>query len=168
MEEEMKQTPNVQRPTPNGELGTATLSFGVGRWRSGVGRFLELIIGAVFLYAGGLKALDPVGFANNIENYHLLPWPLGIRLAFYLPWLEIFCGVALWLRKGTRGALTIAGALTLIFILASVVAKARGIDVSCGCFGHAARDLSFASHLAIDLVLLAAICFAAMRELRRL
>lgn len=120
-------------------------------------RALELLVGAVFIYAGVLKALDPVGFANDIENYHILSWPIGVRLAFYLPWLEIFCGLALWFRKLSHGALTVLGGLTAVFIVASVVAKARGIDVSCGCFGHAGRNLSFAAHLAIDLVILGAI-----------
>ena len=126
-------------------------------------RILELLIGAVFVYAGVLKALDPIGFANDIENYHILPWPVGVRLAFYLPWLEIFCGIALWFRKGLQGAQTILGALTFVFIVASVIAKARGIDVSCGCFGHAARNLSFAWHLAIDLALLGAIALVGWR-----
>ena len=46
---------------------------------------------------------------------------------------------------------------TVVFIGASIIAKARGIDVSCGCFGHAARNLSFASHLAIDFAILVAV-----------
>jgi putative oxidoreductase len=129
-------------------------------------RLLEFGIAAVFIYAGVLKALDPVGFANDIENYHILPWPIGVRLAFYLPWLEIACGVGLLVRRATSGALAILGLLTFVFIVASVIAKARGIDVSCGCFGHAARNMSFAAHLAIDLALLAGIALAGWRELR--
>ena len=132
-----------------------------------VGRAMELLIGAVFIYAGVLKALDPAGFANDIENYHIVPWPIGVRAAFYLPWLEIFCGLALWFRRANRGAFAILSLLTLVFILASIVAKSRGIDVSCGCFGHAARNLSFAWHLAIDFALLAALVFLAAREMRR-
>ena len=120
-------------------------------------RILELAIGALFIYAGVLKALDPIGFANDIENYHILPWSVGIRLAFYLPWLEIFCGIALWFGKGIPGALAILSGLTVVFIVASISAKSRGIDVSCGCFGHAARNLSFAAHLTIDFVILSAV-----------
>jgi uncharacterized membrane protein YphA (DoxX/SURF4 family) len=186
--EEMKQiedspgrTPNAERPTPNVELGEAHSAFGVRRSaacperesngldiRRLLWRLLEVAIGAVFIYAGVLKALDPIGFGNDIENYHILPWPIGVRLAFYLPWLEIGCGLALWFRRATHGALTILGVLMSVFIVASIVAKARGIDVSCGCFGHAARNLSFTWHLAIDLALLAAIALVGWREVRRL
>lgn len=128
---------------------------------SKAGRFLAValrfLISAIFIYAGVVKVFDPIGFANDIDNYHILPWPIGVRLAFYLPWLEIICGVALVASLARHGALLILSGLTLVFITASVIAKARGIDVSCGCFGHAARNLSFTWHLAIDFALLTAL-----------
>ena len=55
--------------------------------------------------------MDPMRFANDIENYRLLSWPIGMRFAIYLPWLEIFCGLALivgWLRSGAVAILTAA------------------------------------------------------------
>ena len=58
-------------------------------------RIVDLIIAAIFIYAGVLKALDPVQFAHDIDHYKILPWTVGVGLAFYLPWLEIFCGLAL-------------------------------------------------------------------------
>ena len=36
-------------------------------------RIVDLIIGGVFIYAGVIKALDPIGFANDIDNYKSLP-----------------------------------------------------------------------------------------------
>ena len=50
-------------------------------------RIVALIIGGIFIYAGAIKALDPVQFANDIDNYKTLPWPISVALAFYLPWL---------------------------------------------------------------------------------
>jgi hypothetical protein len=35
----------------------------------------------------------------------------------------------------------------------------RGLDITCGCFGHASKNLSFAWHLALDLALLVAAVF---------
>ncbi len=118
-------------------------------------RFVAIAIGAVFVYTGAIKIADPIGFAGDIENYHILPWALSARLAFYLPWLELLCGVALIVHRLRLGATAILNALMLVFIAASIAAKARGIDVSCGCFGHTARNMSFASHLAIDLLIFA-------------
>jgi uncharacterized membrane protein YphA (DoxX/SURF4 family) len=118
---------------------------------------LSLIIGGIFIYAGVIKAIDPLRFANDIENYRALSRPLGIRLALYLPWLEIFCGLALicaWLREG---AVAILSAATIVFVAVSIATKARGIDIDCGCFGAAGKGLTFGTHLAIDLAILAAL-----------
>lgn len=120
-------------------------------------RIVALIIGGIFIYAGGMKIFDPAGFANDIDNYKILPWPLTVRLAFYLPWLEILCGLAVILGVLYRGGLLILTMLTSIFIIASVIAKARGLDISCGCFGHASKDWSFTTHLALDFAILIAL-----------
>src|ERR1700736_5993754 len=119
-------------------------------------RAVDLIVAAVFIYAGAIKALDPIRFAGNIDNYKILPWAIGVRLAFYLPWLEILCGLALIARRLYLGGLSILIALISIFIVATVAAKVRGLDITCGCFGHASKNWSFSTHLALDLVLLVA------------
>ena len=134
-----------------------------------VWRILEFIVGGIFIYAGVIKALDPVRFANDIDNYKTIPWFVGVRLAFYLPWLEIFCGLALILRILYRGGLSILTALIGIFIVATIAAKIRGLDIACGCFGHASKNWSFSAHLALDLVLLVATIalFFSQRSLSR-
>jgi putative oxidoreductase len=126
-------------------------------------RIVEFIIGSLFIYAGAIKVFDPIGFGNDIDNYKIVPWVISVRLAFYLPWLEILCGLALITRRLYLGALSILAALMVIFIVASIVAKARGLDITCGCFGHASKNWSFSAHLALDILLLAAVlalCFS--------
>jgi len=123
------------------------------RWL--VWRIAEFIIGGIFIYAGVLKAMEPLRFANDIENYHVLPWAIGVRLAFYLPWLEILCGLALIIRRLNSGALSILLGLMLIFIGATIAAKTRGIDITSGCFGHVSKNLSFTWHLVLDFAILA-------------
>src|SRR5205807_6370948 len=120
-----------------------------------VWRIVEAILGGIFIYAGILKALDPVQFANDIDNYKTLPWFISVRLAFYLPWLEIFCGLAVIFRFLYRGGLSILSLLILIFIGATVAAKVRGLDITCGCFGHASEHWNFPQHVAVDLAILA-------------
>jgi putative oxidoreductase len=126
-------------------------------------RLLAILIGALFVYAGVLKAWDPIRFAGEIENYHILPWWLGVRLAFYLPWLEILCGFALIFRRLYSGALVLVLLLVLVFIGASVAAKMRGIDISCGCFGRVSDQLSFTWHLVLDFLILAGLCGLLLR-----
>src|SRR2546425_7747104 len=119
-------------------------------------RIVDLIVGGIFVYAGAIKALDPVQFANDIDNYKTLPWFVSVRLAVYLPWLEIFCGLALIFRFLYRGGLSILTALIAIFIGATIAAKIRGLDITCGCFGHASRNWNFSTHLVLDLLILLA------------
>jgi len=117
-------------------------------------RLIGIIIGCLFIYAGVVKIIDPVEFARDIDNYKMLPWRFGIFLALYLPWLEIFCGLALITRLLYRAGVFIVTALMTLFIVASIIAKARGLDVSCGCFGHASKYLNFSWHLTLDFALL--------------
>ena len=125
--------------------------------KSFIWRIVDVIVGGIFIYAGVIKMLDPVQFANDIDNYKTLPWFFSVRLAFYLPWLEIFCGLAVVFRFLYRGGLSILTALIALFIAATVAAKVRGLDITCGCFGHASKNWSFPQHMAIDLAILGAL-----------
>ena len=120
-------------------------------------RIVDLIVGGIFVYAGVLKVLEPVRFGLDIDNYKTLPWFVSVRLAFYLPWLEIFCGLALIFRFLYRGGLSLITVLIALFIGATVAAKMRGLDITCGCFGHASQNWSFPQHMAIDLAILIAV-----------
>jgi putative oxidoreductase len=127
-------------------------------------RLVAIVIGGLFIYAGVVKLLDPVEFARDIDNYKMLAWQPSVWLALYLPWLEILCGLALVTGVLYRGSIFIVTALMFLFIIVSIAAKARGLDVSCGCFGHASKYLSFSWHLALDLVLLAALVSLLVRQ----
>jgi putative oxidoreductase len=130
-------------------------------------RFLDVIVGGIFAYAGVIKAIDPVQFANDIDNYKALPWLVSVRLAFYLPWLEILCGLALIFRFFYRGGLSILSMLTSVFLGVTVAAKARGLDISCGCFGHASQHWNFWQHMAVDLSIFVALAALLSVELIR-
>ena len=132
-------------------------------------RIVDLVVGGIFIYAGVIKALDPVQFANDIDNYKTLPWFVSVRLAFYLPWLEIFCGLAVIFRFLYRGGLSTSTALIAVFIGATIAAKMRGLDITCGCFGHATQHWSFPQHMTIDLAIFAALVtlLLANRDQRR-
>lgn len=128
-------------------------------------RIIDLLVGAIFIFAGLTKMadinpfhfLDPMEFARGIDNYKILPWSISVGLALYLPWLEILCGLALIFRRLYSGALALLLTLLVVFIGATIAAKARGIDISCGCFGHVSDQLSFAWHLVLDFAILAGV-----------
>ena len=154
----MNSTPNAQRPTLNVELATATSASDIkNRTSNIIWRILDFVLAGIFIYAGALKAIDPVQFASDIDNFKILPWPVSVALGVYLPWLEIFCALALVFRFLYRGALSILMVLIVTFTLATIAAKIRGLDITCGCFGHVSQNWSFPSHLATNLAILAAL-----------
>jgi hypothetical protein len=162
-EEQIKKTSDAEHRRSKIERADTAAGFGVWRFLL---RILAVIIGGVFIYAGVIKAFDPVQFANDIDNYKIVPWFIAVRLAFYLPWLEIFCGLALVFRFLYRGGLSMLLVLVVIFIGATIAAKARDLDITCGCFGHASQHWSFPQHLAVDLAILVAILILFWRALR--
>jgi putative oxidoreductase len=184
-EKAMNSTPNVERPTSNFQLSGGGATSNVKyRTANVLWRIIDLIAAALFIFAGIAKILnldqliadlqhlrfasafadlgnlslaDPAEFAHDINNYRILPWILSVALAFYLPWLEILCGLGLMFRVLYRGALSILTALIVVFTLGTIAAKVRGLDITCGCFGHASQHWSLPAHLVTNLAILAAL-----------
>jgi Methylamine utilisation protein MauE. len=154
----MRETSDVQRPTLNAELSAGATTSNIKRRTSNIlWRLLDFVLAGIFIYAGVLKALNPVQFASDIDNYKILPWPVSVALAFYVPWLEIFCALGLVFQFLYRGALSILGASIVVFTLATIAAKVRGLDITCGCFGHASQHWNFPAHLATNLAIVVAL-----------
>jgi uncharacterized membrane protein YphA (DoxX/SURF4 family) len=117
---------------------------------------LRLGLGGLFVYTGAIKLADPHAFALEIHNYQLFP-VLAPVLAAALPAVEIAVGAALlagprrWLRAGALAA----AAMMVVFTVAVSSAVARGINITCGCFG-AGSDPVTTITVVRDVVLLAA------------
>jgi uncharacterized membrane protein YphA (DoxX/SURF4 family) len=116
---------------------------------------LAVVVGIVFVYAAALKIGDPGEFARDIKNFKLLPlWSVN-AVALLLPWWELLAGGALFLPGWRRaGALIVVG-LTCLFVIAVTSAMARGLDISCGCFGPGSSTAGWRT-LALDVGILAA------------
>jgi uncharacterized membrane protein YphA (DoxX/SURF4 family) len=97
-----------------------------------------LLLAGVFIYAGAVKALDPAAFAASIDSYRLLPYPVAVSLALYLPWLEIAGGLGVVLPRLRLGALSLIFLLCLVFAAAVASAWLRDLNIGCGCFGGGA------------------------------
>ncbi|WP_147821072.1 MauE/DoxX family redox-associated membrane protein [Salidesulfovibrio onnuriiensis] len=95
---------------------------------------LRFLLGAIFVYASWDKLMNPVGFAQAIGNYHILPDALIGPAALWLPWLELVVGLALMVGWFRHGAASVATGLMAIFTAAVAYSHARGLDINCGCF----------------------------------
>ena len=127
--------------------------------------FLILLgIGALFIYAGALKAADPAGFATEVDRYHLLPWEASVAMALYLPWLEIICGGGLFFQAIRRATLWLLLGLMLVFLGALGSAWIRGIDIRCGCFGSTEIGSSLPLAFLRDLGIVGAVLYLMARD----
>jgi uncharacterized membrane protein YphA (DoxX/SURF4 family) len=115
---------------------------------------LRVLVGGIFVWAGALKIGDPLGFAQSIKNYQVIPHTLAFLIAIVLPWVEVLSGAFLIIGVFKRSSALLISLLLIGFIGLVALALARGIDTSCGCFGSLSRraDLSL---ILIDAVLLA-------------
>lgn len=96
---------------------------------------LRLALGGVFLLAGFVKLSDPQSFAFSVKAFKILPDHLAVLATFVFPWLEALCGVLLVAGIWTRAA-AVVGVLQLAAFIAGIISVlARGLSVSCGCFG---------------------------------
>lgn len=135
---------------------------------------LRCLIGGLFIYAGVIKIWDfqesgsaTQQFAMEIQNYQLTSWTVSILAAVYLPWLEIFAGLALVARRYYVGGLTVLTGLVAFFIVALSSAWARGLDISCGCFGRSDVAVDYPVKIGQDVVLLTALLLLFWWEWRR-
>ena len=90
-------------------------------------------LGAVFIYAGSGKLLEPKAFAVLIEAYGILPDSLLLPAAVALPALELAAGIGLLFD--IKASLSIIAALLGLFIAFLSYGIWMGLDVDCGCFG---------------------------------
>ena len=135
---------------------------------AGLRWLLILLLAGVFLYAGGLKAWRPSQLAWDIFSYELVSYPAAAALAVYLPWVEILAGAGLFIPRARWGALATLLGLLVVFMLALGWAWARGLDISCGCFGSSDEPANFPLLMGRDIGLVLAAIFAAWLEARTL
>ncbi|MBD3298642.1 MAG: DoxX family membrane protein [candidate division Zixibacteria bacterium] len=105
---------------------------------------IRLIVGGFFVYAALDKIGNPGEFSRIVYNYRVLPGSLVNAFAIFLPWLELFAGMALIIGTRTVGSAAVITGLMAVFIIAVTSAVARGIKIDCGCFttgGNGARQV---------------------------
>ncbi len=99
------------------------------------GLLARLIVGGVWIVAGGLKLPDPAASVRAVRAYQLLPEAVVPTVGHLLPVLEIVVGVCLVLGVLTRVNGAVSVLLFLAFVIGISAAWARGLQIECGCFG---------------------------------
>ncbi|APG28727.1 DoxX family protein [Syntrophotalea acetylenivorans] len=128
-------------------------------WRTILYHGSRLVLGALFCYAGVVKALDVVAFAGSVANYQLLPYQLNFLVAALLPYVELAAGLLLLLGRQVRPAVVLIAGMNGVFIVALLSVILRGLDIDCGCFrpggeGHTSAQMALLRDVGIMLLAL--------------
>lgn len=120
-------------------------------------RWLDVLLGVLFVVSGFVKAVDPMGFSYKIEEYlgmfQLADWgKLSVSFAVLLCAAEMALGLLLLLRLWRRGTavavmLFIPGFTILTYLI--YTDPYGGIN-ECGCFGeavHFSNGTTFAKNI---------------------
>jgi uncharacterized membrane protein YphA (DoxX/SURF4 family) len=94
----------------------------------------RLVPAGILLWAGIAKALDQQGSLLSVSSYDVLPDALVRPVATLLPWVEIAIAALLLLGFFVRFAGASTAIVTTIFVVGLIQAKARGLQIDCGCF----------------------------------
>src|SRR5689334_22332253 len=106
-----------------------------GRAHAWLGLAARLVTGGVWIVAGALKVTEPASSIAAVRAYELLPGSLVEPVGYSLPAVELVVGLALVVGAFTRGAAVLSALLLVAFIIGISSVWARGIEISCGCFG---------------------------------
>jgi len=73
---------------------------------------------------------------KDVLNYQLgLPVWISNTVGYAMPIIEILLGLAILVGLWTRWTAALGGLMMLVYIVAISSAWARGLTISCGCFG---------------------------------
>jgi len=97
---------------------------------------LRLVIGAVLVWAGVGKLLQPAAFYSALTDYRVpLPEVVWQFVAVGLPWLEMICGAGLVVDFWPETVRPLVVGMFGVFVGMLLQAVVRGLDLECGCFG---------------------------------
>jgi uncharacterized membrane protein YphA (DoxX/SURF4 family) len=112
----------------------------------------RLALALTFGYAALSKLGDMHQFAEDIANYRMVPPSLVGTATAAVVGVELLCAVLLLVGLLVRPTAAVVALMLLAFIAGLSQALARGIDLACGCFGHA--ETATWGTVARDVVLL--------------
>ncbi len=95
---------------------------------------VEVALGVIFILAALPKIADPPAFAHVIYNYRMLPGEPINLLVLFMPWAELFAGLAILFGVWRPAAAGLLGLLLVVFVAAIGFNLLRGHAVDCGCF----------------------------------
>lgn len=127
----------------------------------------KLIIGALFIFSGFVKCVDPTGTAIKMEEYllvfgmdFLIPYTLGFSIL--MCGAELLVGIMILLNLKIRLAIWIAAALMAFYTPLTLWLAISNKVTDCGCFGDAlvlTNWQTFLKNLVVDVFIVILIIY---------
>lgn len=102
-----------------------------------------IVLSMVFFFSGITKFMDPSQFVLETYYYRILPIGTLHILCAVLIMLELLVAFSIWVPRFRAASAFIISALMLMFIVFIGSAMARGLDISCGCFGAHSQQVGW-------------------------
>ena len=126
-----------------------------------------VILSLIFLYSAYTKIIDPDYFIISISYYQLFPiLPLHFA-GIFLIMLELVTAIAIWIPQYRREAALLIGLMLVFFIIIIFISILRGLDISCGCFGHESTKVGFKKILENGGLLFLSYCIYTSKDRRQ-
>lgn len=102
----------------------------------------RLLLGALFIFSGFVKSVDPLGTTYKIFDYFkaggaVIPENVALILAIALCAAELFVGLALLLNIKVRLVSWLSLAFMAVFTIITLILALTNKVSDCGCFGDA-------------------------------
>ncbi len=97
---------------------------------------MRMLLGAVFSYSAWCKILAPQALSDAIVGFEIIPESIALEAAIMLIWLELFCGIFMFLGLWARATVIVITCILTLFEIGLIHVVISGIEVSCGCFGQ--------------------------------
>jgi len=135
-----------------------------GLWKRPILFLLRVSIGALFVFSGYTKLMQPKEiFEISINMYQLIPASLAPFVASVLPWIEFVFGSFFLLGYNIEMSSIPLVCLAVLFqiVLGQSLLRQLGLD-DCGCYGHTNVHLTIYQSFCLDtaLVLLITLLFS--------
>lgn len=102
----------------------------------------RIIVGALFIFSGFIKANDPAGFGFKLEEYFeifgtefMMPFAMG--LSIFICVFEVFLGILLLIGKWIKPTVFLLLAMIVFFSFLTFWSAFFDVVTDCGCFGDA-------------------------------
>ncbi len=97
----------------------------------------RFVAGGLLLASASAHIFNGYKLFGSILEYRVLPDAAAVALAATLPYFQLVLGTAiLFVPAYRRAAFGLAVLFFTAFLAAQISAPARGLDISCGCFGQ--------------------------------